>query len=256
MQHSVTSKAFTLIELLTVIAIIGILAGILLPTLGMARESARRIKCNSNLAQIGKALAMYAANYGEELPDVRPFPDNYDDDPKSHQVSSALLWNGSEVTGLGALYGGLIKIADRDVFICPSAKRRTEQRKSFDNFPRPDQEGVAGENTESSYLYRYREAWGPGDLKFTYISKMADGSTKDLGLQYATKTAVVCDNNSTYAAGNPDLGSHNHRGKGVNVLFLDWHVEWLPDKGNADGTAAGIWAMWRDLDQVLKVKPE
>ncbi len=46
------SSGFTLIELLVVIAIIGILVGILLPALSSARESARGVKCKSNLRQI------------------------------------------------------------------------------------------------------------------------------------------------------------------------------------------------------------
>jgi prepilin-type N-terminal cleavage/methylation domain-containing protein/prepilin-type processing-associated H-X9-DG protein len=63
--------AFTLIELLTVIAIIGILAAILIPVVGRVRESARSSNCRSNLRQIGAQLALYANDNRNKLPSDR-----------------------------------------------------------------------------------------------------------------------------------------------------------------------------------------
>lgn len=64
-------RAFTLIELLVVIAIIGILASLLLPSLARAKQSAHRIKCLSQLRQMGFALQMYADENDAEYPPRR-----------------------------------------------------------------------------------------------------------------------------------------------------------------------------------------
>ncbi|EIP99851.1 prepilin-type N-terminal cleavage/methylation domain-containing protein [Opitutaceae bacterium TAV1] len=66
------ASAFTLIELLTVIAIIGILAAIIIPTVGKVRQTAKRIVAASNLRQIGQAALIYAADdSGSQLPKVK-----------------------------------------------------------------------------------------------------------------------------------------------------------------------------------------
>ena len=61
-------KGFTLIELLVVIAIIAILAAILFPVFGRAREKGRTVSCASNLSQLMRAVAMYAQDYDERMP--------------------------------------------------------------------------------------------------------------------------------------------------------------------------------------------
>jgi prepilin-type N-terminal cleavage/methylation domain-containing protein/prepilin-type processing-associated H-X9-DG protein len=61
------SSGFTLIELLVVIAIIAILAAILFPVFGRARENARRSSCQSNLKQVGLAMMQYVQDYDERF---------------------------------------------------------------------------------------------------------------------------------------------------------------------------------------------
>jgi prepilin-type N-terminal cleavage/methylation domain-containing protein/prepilin-type processing-associated H-X9-DG protein len=72
-----TGQAFTLVELLVVLAIIALLAALLLPVLGRAKESARATACLSNLHQVGIALQIYVSENNNKLPvmrDVVPDP--------------------------------------------------------------------------------------------------------------------------------------------------------------------------------------
>lgn len=61
-------RAFTLVELLVVIAVIGTLIGLLLPAVQAAREAARRSSCSNNLKQLGQALHTFADGRNSMLP--------------------------------------------------------------------------------------------------------------------------------------------------------------------------------------------
>jgi prepilin-type N-terminal cleavage/methylation domain-containing protein len=60
-------KAFSILELLVVVGIVGVLVSILLPAVGKARASAARVACMSNLRQLVQAQMMYVAESGGYL---------------------------------------------------------------------------------------------------------------------------------------------------------------------------------------------
>ena len=69
MRHGRTRETgYTLVELLTVVTIIGLLAAILLPVVTKVRENARQTTCLSNMRQIGLALTMYCQDHDETYP--------------------------------------------------------------------------------------------------------------------------------------------------------------------------------------------
>jgi type II secretory pathway pseudopilin PulG len=63
-------RAFTLIKLLVVAAIIAVLAAMLLPALSKSKERVRRVQCKSNLREIAVAMQNYAIDFGDHLPPV------------------------------------------------------------------------------------------------------------------------------------------------------------------------------------------
>ncbi len=63
-----THRAMTLMELITVLGLMAVLAALLFPALFSARESARAANCLSNLKQLGSAWAMYTQDYDEMAP--------------------------------------------------------------------------------------------------------------------------------------------------------------------------------------------
>ena len=103
------SPAFTLIELLTVIAIIGVLAGILIPVVSMVRNKARASASVSNLRQIHLALTLFADEHRELYP----------------KATNKLDWNLTETDPAKMAWTQQLRTysADQSFFLTPRFER-------------------------------------------------------------------------------------------------------------------------------------
>jgi len=109
-------RGFTMIELLTVIAIIAILAGLLFPVMATVRESTRKNACISNMHQIVQAMKMYKDDW-------RVYPD---------ALYGVSYRSGATTTPFALrLAGGFVK--DPGVFTCPNHLQALKVRDAAKN---------------------------------------------------------------------------------------------------------------------------
>jgi type II secretory pathway pseudopilin PulG len=99
-----------LIELLVVVAILGLLMSIGVPALSRARLASKRTLCSANLHAIGQALELYVSQNNETWP-FASYLISKEEDPNRRAISDVLLTQTSNV---------------REVFRCPSDRIRTD----------------------------------------------------------------------------------------------------------------------------------
>lgn len=205
-------RAFTLIELLTVIAIISILSAILIPVVGQVRESAKRAVCSSNLRQIGLAVQLYANEHDGRLPVMDPSPFWTWD--MNRDVIDLLTDDGN----------------DRGIVYCPSGMAN-EGDILWDY---PSYYRVTGYVLMVPGAARVNPIWLNARLEpepYVYRGETIEPTASQRELA-ADATLSVGMNFSDIPGGGAIVDRTNHLDQeqpaGGNVLFLDGHVEWRP----------------------------
>ena len=202
-------KGFTLIELLIVIAIIAILASMLLPALGTARESARTKACLSNVKTLILAYKMYVDDYNGWLLAAR-----------NKKVGTAGMWEGKLVNS-----GYLGNSKSYKVFTCPSEPLQT----------------IYNSSKGFGYTHYALNAWVCGEWYDQVGSKPDIVARRETSIQSPGKAIILLDSrrkdnnvlDDTIFIGYRHGGNGNfqivlssgaYRGKMANAAYFDGHA--------------------------------
>ena len=268
------TKGFTLIELLVVIAIIALLLSIVLPSLGKAKEYAKRVVCANNFRQQALGISLYADEHDTSVPT---------------EPAGGWLWDLSFFsTNAISEYAGF---DDNDIFFCPANRTRKPDDArfwqyslissgSYDPVPLQDESGLSAADLKSNFrvmpsIYTFdkiNRSTGKSILpersesgaKLVWLSKL--NNVKSTSTQIMVMDAVISNSNDwnffevqggswtkyqefdrTNHASRQQIYSGGNSGikpAGANVAYTDSHVEWQSFSNMEHQVSWGQWFWW------------
>lgn len=238
---------FTLVELLVVIAVIGILVALLLPAVQAAREAARRTKCRNNLRQIGLALQNYHDAYGVFPASVYMTLDGSswgEWGPQARLLPFVEEANIESLIDFSQPYSSpqnLAVIAFRvPIYLCPSEEN---DRQSFPHGPGEPQYPINyGANMGTWLVYDPTTNTG-GDGVFAPnaeigMKNVTDGTSKTLAFSEVKAFQPILNSGGSPPATAPTDPLEVASFGGSNLQREDGHTEWVEGRVHQDGFTA------------------
>lgn len=244
---------FTLVEILAIITVIAILAGMMFPVLSRARDAASTSACASNLRQLGQAILLYREDFDDRFPYAIDFEDRYQIDvwtswdnyiPNASEHVRALA---ARKASDGSIYGGQIDrvlqpwAPAEEIWRCPgdtgaggiSAATSTSYTKTIDRLP-------------VWRITRGDGAWG--GTSYVYRTELGLWLKPASRLRSPASINVLMDaafywHTRLHRAPRLNASEWNDYNQGsYNVLFADGHVRNITQKEYYDAW----WEGYRD----------
>jgi len=247
--RSLALRAFTLVELLAVIAIIGVLAAILFPVYGSVKRATNTSTCLSNLRQIGTATLLYCSEHKGNFPRAASFPPD--------TLVGSVPWNR-----LIYPYVGLSSESDSSpIFKCPAD-------------PHDDEIALGGvQHRTRSYSFNGAKDLSTSGIGLSQsiavngthvfpVRKLSDVTAPSKTIMvsewWTNKTGALVDNWQDTPSlglivggwGNLNQvpisseGSGFYHGDKYNVVFVDGHVQSVTPQAIIDGESGDHISMW------------
>lgn len=250
-QSALPRRAFTLVELLVVIAVIAVLAALLFPALLAAQQKAKKAACLSNLRQVGIAINLYSTDNKGNIPygpKAAAFTSPLDLYPSTGAPTSLISLSSGAPVGLGLLLSQHLS-AQPMVLFCPGSDQPFDAAAQLANVgARQAQGGFYYRHAGNTQIFDPVGLAVPGPLRLEALGNNRNG---------VAARALVVDTQFVCSPGMATFGifsSTHHQRRFANILFADGHAL---SRKNADerftvslGDGANLYGAF---DLILKV---